>query len=122
MKTFITFTLLLTLSTTAFCQKADKKLYDSSQNLSSKEYLQKSRTQKVGAFILLGVGLTTLTLISRGHASFDALPILAIAGTAATLASIPFFIASGRNKKRAMAVSANLSLSSHAAVSITLRL
>jgi hypothetical protein len=72
------------------------------------DYLTTSKTQKIFGFILLGAGATTLIIISKGNTSFDVLPILAIGGTLAVLGSIPLFVASGRNKRKAKTASAYL--------------
>lgn len=95
--------MMLILSATTFCQNAQ-----SSKPKTRKEYLALSRSQKVGGFILLGAGVTTIALISRGNTSFDELPILAVLGAAATVGSLPLFIASGRNRRRAMNASTSL--------------
>lgn len=70
----------------------------------SAEYLQKSRSQKVAGFIFLGIGVTTLTVISKGQTDFDVLPVLAVGGVAATVISIPLFISAGKNKRKAMSL------------------
>jgi hypothetical protein len=68
------------------------------------EYQQKSRSQKVAGFIFLGVGITTLAVISRGQTDFDVLPVLALGGVAATVASIPLFFSAAKNKRKAMSL------------------
>jgi hypothetical protein len=95
--------MMLFLSANTFCQNSQ-----SSKPKTSQEYLALSRSQKVAGFIFLGAGLTTLALISKGNTSFDVLPFLAILGAGATSASLPFFVASGRNKRRARHASASL--------------
>lgn len=95
--------MMLILSATTFCQNAQ-----SSKPKTRKEYLALSRSQKVAGFIFLGAGLTTIVLISKGNTSLDVLPILAVLGAAATAVSLPLFIASGRNKRKAMNASAFL--------------
>lgn len=86
-------------------------------------YLQKSRNQQKAAWILLGSGaglITTAFLFPRGRLIRDGICIGAycstkyknddlksavlITGTASSLASIPFFIISSKNKKRAAAL------------------
>jgi len=84
-------------------------------------YLKKSKSQKTTAWVLLGTGAAAITtgLIVSGTASnnddinsgYDQLAtggVVAIIGTAACLSSIPFFIASAKNKRRAMAVTSGI--------------
>jgi hypothetical protein len=86
------------------------------------DYLQKSKKQKTTAWILLAGG-TVLTTIGAGVAlsggldcAFDdpdcgndqtLASILIISGSAAILGSIPLFIASGKNKRKAASLSFN---------------
>ena len=93
----------LIFTATSFCQQT-KPL----QPLTREEYLTKSKTQKVFGFILLGAGATTLIIIRKGNTDLNAVGPLAVVGTLATLGSIPLFIASGRNKRRAMKASTSL--------------
>jgi hypothetical protein len=65
------------------------------------EYLQKSKDQKTGGFILLGLGAGLIAIAAPGNVSFDILPVLVIGGTACLLTSIPLFIASSKNKRKA---------------------
>jgi hypothetical protein len=74
--------------------------------LTKQDYLQKSKRQKTGGFILLGVGATMIAIAAPGTVSFDVVPVLAIGGSAAVLGSIPLFIAAGKNKRRAKAMTA----------------
>ena len=84
-------------------------------------YLQKSKNQKTAAWVLLGVGTTMIVVgmvggmstfgssdypfISEEDASaMDTYGIIMFVGIAGDLASIPFFISAGKNKKRAAAV------------------
>ena len=82
----------------------------------TQQFLQKSKNQKTTAWVLLGGG-TLLNLIatavfpkdyrilgnsSSANSKASTAFILSIAGTGSMLASIPFFIASKKNKKRAM--------------------
>lgn len=83
-------------------------------------YLQKSRSQKKAAWILLGTGvgiMATAFIIPLGaevrrgicigiycdsrHKNSDLKAAVFITGAATSLASVPFFIISGKNKKRA---------------------
>jgi|GEM_PF-2184652 len=87
------------------------------------DYLQKSRNQQKAAWILLGSGaglITTAFVLPRGKLVEDGICIgvycstkykndnlksaILVAGAASSLASIPFFIISSKNKKRAAAL------------------
>ena len=97
------------------------------------DYLKKSKSQKTAAWVLLGGGFaltTTSILIATPKAAEDltygfggflsgepapqndytAESILLVTGTAAMLGSIPLFIASGKNKKKALNMSANIKM------------
>ena len=80
------------------------------QPLTKQDYLQKSKSRKVAGFILLGVGATLIGIAAPGNVSFDLLPVLAIGGGGAVLGSIPLFIASGRNKRKAASITSYFSL------------
>jgi len=81
------------------------------------DYLQKSRHQKTAAWILLGGGVAMvssslivgLNEVANSSFFFDANltggSILFVGGLAAAAASIPFFISSAKNKRRAMSLS-----------------
>lgn len=92
--------LMLALPVTSFCQAND------SVPVVKTDYLAKSKSQKTAAFIFLGIGVTALTVAAVGDLDFDALETLVIVGGVATVVSIPLFIASGKNKRRAMKASA----------------
>ena len=110
MKQLIISTMLLILATTTFCQQTK-----SSQPLTSEDYLKKSKKQKTSAWILLsGGGTLILTgiIIPKGeviHENFlqkiyknDGIKSTLISsGAVAMLGSIPFFIASAKNKRKA---------------------
>ena len=87
-------------------------------------YLAKSKKQKTTAWILLGSGaglMTTSFIIPRGELVYDGICIgpycddkykndgiktaFFLAGAVSALGSIPFFIASGKNKRKAAAIS-----------------
>ena len=128
MKIIIPFTLLLLFSLASFCQSTPNEL-----PTVKTDYLKKSKNQKTAAWILLGGGFvlsTTSILIASPKATEDltyglagflvgepvpennytAESILLITGTAAMLGSIPLFIASGKNKKRAMNMTTNIKM------------
>ena len=80
------------------------------------DYMKKAKKQKTVGFILLGTGvaLATVGLILEGRSSdsvsgavedtFEGAGLI-VGGAVVSAASIPFFIASGRNKKRSLALS-----------------
>ena len=85
------------------------------------DYLQKSNHQKTAAWIMLGGGTSLFVVggLVGAHGFFDLFTlqpdnanakielagILALTGTAALLGSIPLFIASSKNKKKAATLS-----------------
>jgi hypothetical protein len=89
--------------------------YDSSTSRSivQTDYLRKSRHQKTAAWILLGAGSSIIAagFITANNVAHPENPtatvgpaFLAIWGLIGDLASIPFFISSGKNKRRAAAI------------------
>jgi hypothetical protein len=116
MKKVIILTLLLAFVTVSFCQQTVQK-----HSLTQADYLQKSKKQKKTAMIFLGGGaalIVTSFVIPQGESTgFQIDPIggggyeghkndgikgaLGLTGVVSMLGSIPFFIASGKNKKRA---------------------
>ena len=128
MKKIILYTLLLLFSVAAFCQSTPNDI-----PTVKTDYLKKSKNQKTTAWVLLGGGFA-LTMTSALMAApkvsedvgnafvgiFSAEPapennytaenILLITGTASMLASIPFFIASKKNKRKAIDMSANIKM------------
>lgn len=106
MKKIIIFTMLLILSATSFSQQTTP-----SQPLTRADYLHKSKSQKTTAWILLGGGsaLAITGLLLNNQASFDNAGTTAIVGGVGVLSmigSIPLFIASGKNKRKAMTTTA----------------
>jgi 4-amino-4-deoxy-L-arabinose transferase-like glycosyltransferase len=106
--------LLLCIASGVFCQAKTKA------GLSTDEYLQKSKRQKTIGWVLLAGGaalLTTGTLIPEGevtgtyvypdwsdkHKNDGLKAALSLPGILAMLGSVPFFIASSKNKDRAAA-------------------
>jgi uncharacterized membrane protein YfcA len=97
--------LSLLLTAPVFAQQTNP-----AQPLTRQDYLQKSKNQKKAAWILLGGGtaliVTGLLTGNKDEASFDEAStgaIFGIAGGVCAAISIPLFIASGRNKKKAAA-------------------
>ena len=70
-------------------------------------YLQKSKSQKTGAWILLGVGLALQFAGSLSYAdnlfeeSTSGADAMMLGGTIASIASFPLFISAAKNKGRA---------------------
>jgi len=117
MKKTIAITLLLIVSASSFSQQNNP-----SPALTKQDYLKKSKSQKTVAWILLGGGVVmTSTAFAVGMnkivndlgcllcpdqpKSADG-EVLFYTGLAAMAGSIPFFISSSKNKKRANNVSA----------------
>ena len=101
-------TLLLFVTASSFGQQTNSTQLSINQN-----YLRKSKNQKTAAWILFGGGAA---LAATGalvlNSSFDnaAGGIFVSAGLLSAIASIPLFIASGRNSRKAMKVSTYLEL------------
>ena len=70
--------------------------------LTKSDYLTKSKHQKTAAWIMLGAGAAMFAIAAPGDVSFDAAGVLVIGGAALVLGSIPLFIATSRNKKKAL--------------------
>lgn len=100
MKKMISLAMLLAVVVTSFSQQTEP-----SPVLTKQDYLQKSKSQRTSAFILLGTGAALLAIAAPGNVSLDILPVLVIGGGAAIVGSIPLFIAAGKNKKKAMNMS-----------------
>ena len=92
---------------------------DSNVPVIKTDYLKKSKNQKIAAWVLLGGGIileTTTWIIAiqdieyGSDVSRTTLLVMGFTGGAAMLGSIPLFIASGKNKKKAMSMSANIKM------------
>ena len=110
------------------CSTLVLKVFSQSTPLIQTDYLQKSKNQKTAAFILLGGGaaLTVVgtaiglsrwdeeiaSVVEEGEddKSYAAAGIMMVTGLAAMVGSVPFFIASSRNNKKAHAASAFIKL------------
>ncbi|HEU5164436.1 MAG TPA: hypothetical protein VFU29_02790 [Chitinophagaceae bacterium] len=108
MKKIVIYFLMLALPATTFCQKTNDSV-PSVQN----DYLQRSKNQKTVAWVLLGGGtalIATGIIVGSGKESTfsDAAGGAAVAGIGllSTISSIPLFIASGKNKRKATKASA----------------
>jgi hypothetical protein len=112
MKKTIIYVLLLALPTSSFCQKTNDTV-----PVIKTDYLVKSKNQKTAAWVLLGGGVA---LIGAGfligdskNATFDDAGtgvVLGGIGFLSTIGSIPLFIASGKNKRKAMKATASIKM------------
>jgi hypothetical protein len=59
---------------------------------------------------MLGIGITAIALVSNGNSDFGTTGSIAVLGGACVLGSIPFLLASGRNKRRARAFDVSLNI------------
>lgn len=108
MKKIIIAALLLILANSTFCQQPNP-----SPTLTKQDILKKSKTQKTVAWVLMGVGVFSAGLGSVstnpngywGDNSNSNSTIFLVAGLAAIGTSIPFFIASSKNRKKAATLS-----------------
>jgi len=110
MKYLLILCIMLALTGKVFSQR-DTTLSNSSTNTN---YLQKSKTQKTIAWILLGSGTALIgagIIVGENGADEASLneatngAALIIAGALVDIGSIPFFIASAKNKRKALTVS-----------------
>jgi hypothetical protein len=117
MKKIILCAAFVALASTTFCQK---------RSLGSEDYLKKSKNQKKIAWILLGAGVAFVSaavIIPEGaltdeidwtclcqdiHENDGIKGGFLLAGGGTMVASVPFFLASGKNKKRAKEATAFL--------------
>jgi len=109
MKKIIFSAMLLITVTATYSQQSNP-----SPTLTKQDYLQKSKKQKTAAWILLGGGLLSSALgsvrtnpdgIWGGDASNSNQTVFLVTGVIAISASIPLFIASSKNKKKAASLS-----------------
>ncbi len=108
MKQIIVCVVLLFPSAGLFCQETNPI-----SPLNHPDYLQKSKSQKAGAWLLVGGGTFVLAITTISAASSldfnhkSSFPVTPVAiGGAMMLSSVPLFIASARNKQRSMTASA----------------
>ena len=106
------------LSPGDFALPTGKKLSFFEKVASNDDYLKKSKNQKTTAWILLGggaalIGAGYLIDFTAAPGSFDDIAkkgaVVAV-GAISSIVSIPFFIASAKNKRRAMAATAHLEI------------
>lgn len=107
--------ILLLLLTLLFCVFTFAQQVPGQDQSVSKDYLTKSRKQKSAAWSLLGLGGvligTGLLIGGKKSASLDDAAtggIIASVGIVSSLVSIPLFISSGKNRKKALKTSAYL--------------
>jgi membrane protein DedA with SNARE-associated domain len=128
MKKIILYAMMFAIPALSFAQSTENKV-----PAIKTDYLKKSKNQKTAAWILLGGGfaLTTTSIliatpkatedISYGFGGFlagqpapennyTAESILLVTGTAAMLGSIPLFIASGKNKRKATTMTTSIKM------------
>ena len=114
MKTLLLLTAILLLTTNLWSQNTTVV-----QN-SKEYYLQKSRNQKKAGWILLGGGAVLATVggigfsenfgIFTDNATGDGYGFMFLTGVISGLSSIPFFISSGNNARRAASLTFNADL------------
>jgi hypothetical protein len=103
MRKYFICTILLLMTASSFCQDTDFR-----QSLTQKDYLQKSKSEKTAAWVLLGggfvvaVGASILDVSSDWSKSETPYLVALFTGCASMLGSIPLFIGSARNKRKAM--------------------
>ena len=122
MKKFLIYFLLLVIPAASFSQSTPDHT-----PLVKADYLKKSHNQKTAAWVLLGGGglLFTIGAVisandvandlgnifnSNYQQSSDAGPILLVAGCITMLGSVPLFVASSKNYRRARTASAGLKM------------
>ena len=107
MKQAIIFILFIIVASNSFGQDS------AGVSSASIDYVQKSKHQKTAAWIMLGGGLAlavTGVAVSASNWESSAGDVLLVIGGASMIGSIPFFIASGKNKKKARSMSAGLKM------------
>ena len=114
MRKIILYTILLLIPAATFCQSTLNEI-----PAIKTDYLKKSKNQKTAAWMLLGGGiiLETITFIIVIHdleygsdVSRTTQLVMGFTGGAAMLGSIPLFIASRKNKKKAMNMTTNIKM------------
>ncbi len=118
----------LVLNSGSFCQQIKP-----AQKITKEDYLKKSKSQQTAAWIVFGSGFVSASVgIAIGlHKATEALvgllylqqpkssndgEVLFYSGLAAMAGSIPLFIASSKNKKKANAVSASFKMETRSTV------
>lgn len=105
MKKLIPAFILLVFFTTTYGQETTITIPEINKDV----YLKKSKRQKTAAWILLGTGslaaLSGAVEVNPDYGESTNRPLLLIGGLVMAGASVDLFIASGRNKKKAAAMS-----------------
>ena len=83
---------------------------NSPDKLDRKYYLQKSKNQKIAAWILLGAGVIGIAAVTPANTNLNTTGTVVVIGGASILGSIPLFIAGSRNKRKAMNASASIKI------------
>ena len=110
----------LFIATSSFCQQTNV-----TPSLTKMDYLRKSKRQKTAAWVLLGggfalaVGAGILDASSDWSKSETPYLVAIFTGGASMLGSIPLFIASGRNKRKARNASAYFEIQQRPVPTIT---
>ena len=127
-KLVCSFMFFLVINSSSFCQPMNP-----SQKISKEDYLKKSKSQNTAAWIVFGTGtvLASVGLAIGLKEATDALigilflqqpkssnggEALFYSGLATMAGSIPLFIASSKNKKRARAVSASFKMENRSTI------
>ena len=104
MKKLTILSILFSFSSGIFSQQTEP-----APSLTKQDYLRKSKTQKTAAWILLGTGTLTATLgtikVNPDYGESTNRAYLLIGGLVMIGASVPLFIASGSNRKKAASIS-----------------
>ncbi|MBI5858927.1 MAG: hypothetical protein HZB42_14945 [Sphingobacteriales bacterium] len=100
MKKTLIISVLIAITSNSFSQQTNN-----GTAMTKQDYLQKSKNQKMAAFIMLGAGITCFAIAVPGNVSLDIVPTLVIGGGVLVIGSIPLFIASGKNKRKAISLS-----------------
>jgi hypothetical protein len=126
MKKMIALSLLLAFGSVSFSQQNIQKLKMTQEN-----YLQKSKKQKKMGWILISAGAASFivsAVIPKGeltgeigwpclcqdvHQNDNVKAAFGLAGAVSAIASIPFFIVSGKNKRKARAASVFIDTQQH---------
>ena len=106
MKKFIIFIILFTSCKYSFCQETEKL----NQLITRADFLQKSKAQKTTVWVLLGAAIASFALVAPGNTSFSTLGTVVVIGGISILSSIPLFIVSSKNKRKAANTSTSLEI------------
>ena len=115
MKKISTLFMLMIVAIVSFSQQTTTTI----PPLTKADYLKKSKRQKTAAWIMLSSTVAIIGIAAPGNISFDALGALVAVGALSAAGSITLFIASGRNKRKAMAATTSTTTSCRFATSAT---